>query len=191
MFIKNCWLSDSSFPHDRTSAWHVPVVPRFLLVTAFSPSQEQVFWLPLSFSQRPRSPSLLLLLISVDCCCQSHHISSPLSFPALSSHSISAVFSFLSSVLFQGLPALVWRHWAYKHVAGQLNSTFLSYNWSSQLPQSIRFYLWLLWSQMDLVILSSKKRTYVFLFFFPGYLLLWSHSRSTGNLEINYQIRTI
>ena len=83
--------------------------------------------------RRPRSPSLLLLLISVDCCCHSHHFSSPLSFPALPSHSISAVFSFLSSVLLQGLPALVWRHWAYKHVAGQLNSTFLSCNWSSQL----------------------------------------------------------
>lgn len=118
----------------------------------------------LSLSQCPGSHSLLLLVVSIDCCCHSHHFH--LLSPILqSSHSVSAAFSFLSAVPLQGLPARVWGHWTSKCAAGQLNSTSLSYNWSSQLPQFVRCYLWLLSSQMYLVTLSSKKRTYFS--FFP------------------------
>ena len=142
----------------------------------------------LSLSQWPGSHSLLLLVVSIDCCCHSHHFH--LLSPILqSSHSVSAAFSFLSAVPLQGLPARVWGHWTSKCAAGQLNSTFLSYNWSSQLPQFVRCYLWLLSSQMYLVTLSSKKRTYFS--FSPGYPLLWSHSKNASIREIKYRISAI
>ena len=171
-------------PHRRTLAWHVAVVPGFLSVLCFSSGSSAGLFTASLLSEACiilPVPALMLLATSAT------NTAFNLLRPVLQSLPTSSPqCSFLSAVRSQSLSMLEWRHWAYQCVGGQLKHYFA---FLELIPPITTVHLTLPVAALSehLSMLSSKERAY----FFPWYLLLWSHSRNASIREIEYQISAI